>query len=145
MARRYWLVKQEPSVYPWAQFADEGKTAWTGVRNFQARNNLRSMQVGDRVLYYHTGTAKAVVGVAEVVRAAYPDPTATEGDWSAVDLKAVRPLARAVELVTIRADPRLRELPLLRHTRLSAMPVSPDEFDRLVELGDEQAPSRKPA
>ncbi len=145
MARRYWLVKQEPSVYPWTQFAAEGKTAWTGVRNFQARNNLRAMQVGDPVLYYHTGAAKAVVGVAEVVRAAYPDPTATEGDWSAVELKAIRPLPQAVDLATIKSDPRLRELPLLRHPRLSVMPIGADEFNRLIELGGAQTRSRKPA
>lgn len=132
---RHWLVKSEPESYAWADLVNDGGTAWTGVRNFQARNHLRAMQRGDRVLFYHSVSDKAVVGVATVARAAYPDPTAQEGDWSCVDLKPVRPLARAVALEEIRADAALRELPLLKQSRLSVLPVSAAEFQRLLQLG----------
>ena len=94
--KNFWLVKQEPSSYSWVDFVGDGKTTWTGVRNFAARNNLRKMRTGDEVLFYHSGEEKAVVGIAKVTRTAYPDPTAKEGDWSTVDLAAVRPLARPV-------------------------------------------------
>jgi predicted RNA-binding protein with PUA-like domain len=142
MPQRCWLVKQEPEDYPWSQLVADGGTAWTGVRNFQARNHLRAMQPGDRVLYYHSGAERVVVGLAEVARAAYPDPTATEGDWSAVDLKPARPLPRPVTLAEIKADPALKNLPLLRQSRLSVTPVEGEEFARLLELAgakDEKA------
>ncbi len=149
MPQRYWLVKQEPADYPWTRFVSEGGTAWTGVRNFQARNHLRAMQPGDRVLYYHSGEERAVVGVAEVVRAAYPDPTAAEGDWSAVDLKPVRPLPAPVSLAAIKNAPALQQLPLLRQSRLSVMPLSATEFKRLLTLAEQTAAAaestRKPA
>lgn len=134
MPQRCWLVKQEPEDYPWSRFVAEGGAAWTGVRNFQARNHLRAMQPGDRVLYYHSGAERAVVGLAEVDRAAYPDPSAQDGDWVAVDLKPVRALARPVPLAEIKVDPALKNLPLLRQSRLSVMPVSEAEFARLLEL-----------
>jgi len=130
----HWLVKQEPDSYPWAQFVRDGGTAWTGIRNFQARNNLRAMAAGDRVLYYHSVTGKAVVGVAEVVRTAYPDPTATEGDWSCVDLKPVRPLARPVTLDEIKTEPALAGVALLRQSRLSVMPLAKAEFETILAL-----------
>src|ERR671936_2359981 len=95
--KNFWLVKQEPSSYSWSDFVAEGETSWTGVRNFAARNNLRKMQKGDEVLFYHSGEEKAVVGIAKVVRTAYPDPTAKEGDWSSVDLAPVKPLQRPVK------------------------------------------------
>ena len=132
--KNHWLVKQEPSSYPWAQFVADGGAAWTGVRNFQARNNLRGMAVGDLVLYYHSGDAKEAVGLAKVAKASYADPTATEGDWSAVDFAPVKPLQQAVTLQTIRADPALKDMALLRQSRLSVIPVTASEFKRILEL-----------
>src|SRR5580693_5329992 len=107
-----WLVKQEPDSYSFAQFQRDGKTAWTGVRNFQARNNLKAMAKGDRVFYYHSGEEKAVVGLAHVVRPAYPDPTATEGDWVAVDLRADKPLPRPIQLSEVKSSARLKNMAL---------------------------------
>jgi predicted RNA-binding protein with PUA-like domain len=130
----YWLVKQEPSAYSWDDFVKDGRTAWTGVRNFQARNNLRSMKAGDRVLFYHSVTDKAVVGEAEVVRESYTDPTADEGDWLAVDLKPLKPLRRRVSLDEIKADKRLAGLALVRSPRLSVMPVTTQEYRAIEAL-----------
>jgi len=135
MAANYWLVKQEPEAYAWSDLVREGETAWTGVRNFQARNHLRAMRRGDLVLFYHSVSEKRIVGLARVTRPAYPDPTATEGDWSAVDLAPVKPLREPVTLETIKADPALAGLPLLRQSRLSVVPVTPQQFDRLLEHG----------
>lgn len=135
MPRNYWLVKQEPDAYAWERFAADGKTAWTGVRNFQARNNLRAMRAGDRVLYYHSNIGKEVVGCATVEREAYPDPTATEGDWSCVDLVPHKALRRPVTLDELKTDPGTREIPLIRHTRLSVMPIEEAAFRRIAELG----------
>ncbi len=132
---RRWLVKQEPEGYPWSRLVDDGRTDWTGVRNFQARNNLRAMSRGDLVLYYHSGGAKEVAGIAKVVRDAYPDPTAEEGDWVCVDLAPVRALTHPVTLAQIKADPALENIALVRQSRLSVMPLEPAEFDRIVELG----------
>ncbi len=140
MPQRCWLVKQEPADYPWSQLVAEGGTAWTGVRNFQARNHLRAMQPGDPVLYYHSGAEKAVVGLARVSRAAYPDPTAHEGDWVAVDLQPVRALPRPVSLAEVKADPALKALPLIRQSRLSVMPVGEPEFRRLLALAEQPSP-----
>src|SRR5438477_8521688 len=100
--KKYWFVKQEPSAYSWNDFVADGKTSWTGVRNFTARNNLRAMRQGDEVFFYHSVAGKAVVGVAKVVRAAYPDPTAKEGDWSIVDLVSVKPLLHPVTIEQIK-------------------------------------------
>jgi predicted RNA-binding protein with PUA-like domain len=133
---RYWMVKQEPETYSWNDFVGDGVTDWTGVRNYQARNNLRSMKPGERVLFYHSGKDKAVVGVAEVVKAAYPDPTADDAQWVAVDLKALKPLKNPVPLAAIRYDKRLSELPLIRQSQLSVMPLTKDEFDTIVATGD---------
>lgn len=134
----HWLVKQEPEDYAFAQFAEEGRTNWTGVRNFQARNFLRAMSVGDAVLYYHSGAEKAVVGTAVVSRTAFPDSTAEvdeeRGQWVAVELRAGEAFARAVTLAEIKADPALAEMPLIRHTRLSVMPVTPAQYARIVHL-----------
>ncbi len=130
----YWIVKQEPTTYPWDQFVRDGGTAWTGVRNFQARNNLRAMAPGDRVLYYHSVVGKAIVGVAEVARVAYPDPTAEDGDWSCVDLKPLEALRRPVTLEEIKADPALADIALLRQSRLSVMPLQKTEFDTILRL-----------
>jgi predicted RNA-binding protein with PUA-like domain len=137
---QYWLVKQEPADYSWATFVGEGRTAWTGVRNFQARNNLRAMTKGDWVLFYHSVTEKRVVGLARVERAAYPDPTAAEGDWSCVDLVPAKPLSQPVGLEAIKSDPGLKEIPLRKNTRLSVMPLTRRLFERLLELGQTTAP-----
>jgi predicted RNA-binding protein with PUA-like domain len=130
----HWLVKQEPTAYAWEEFVRDGKTAWTGVRNFQARNHLRAMAPGDRVLYYHSVTGKAVVGIAEVVRAAYPDATATEGDWSCVDIAPIEALRRPVTLEEIKLEASLVDIGLLRQSRLSVMPLKKSEFDTILKL-----------
>jgi predicted RNA-binding protein with PUA-like domain len=132
----YWLVKQEPETYSWTDFVNDGKTDWTGVRSYQARNNLREMKSGDRVLFYHSGKDKAVVGVAEVLKTAYPDPTAKDGDWVAVDLKPVKALKNPVPLAAIRYDTRLSQLPLIRQSQLSVMSLSKDEFEIILAAGD---------
>jgi predicted RNA-binding protein with PUA-like domain len=131
---QYWLVKQEPTAYSWDQFVADGKTDWTGVRNFQARNNLRSMKSGDQVLYYHSVNGKAVVGIAVVSREAFPDPTATNGDWSAVEIKPVRPVKPPVTLDQIKSEPALAQIPLLRQSRLSVMSLSQNEFEGVLGL-----------
>jgi predicted RNA-binding protein with PUA-like domain len=132
---KYWMVKQEPETYSWSDFANDGETDWSGVRNYQARNNLREMKTGDRVLFYHSGKDKAVVGIAEVSRDAYPDPTADDPQWVAVNLKPIKPLKNPVPLAAIRYDERLSQLPLIRQSQLSVMPLSKDEFDVIVALG----------
>ena len=135
MKNKYWMVKQEPETYSWDDFVRDGRTDWTGVRNYQARNNLREMKAGDRVLFYHSGKDKAVVGIAEVAKSAYADPTAQDPQWLAVDLKPVKPLAVPVPLPAIRYDKRLSGLPLIRQSQLSVMPLTKDEFDVLVGMG----------
>ena len=130
----FWLVKQEPSSYPWSDFVADGETSWTGVRNFAARNNLRKMQKGDEVFFYHSGDEKAVVGIAKVTRTAYADPTAKEGDWSTVDIAAVKALRRPVTLREIKGNPQLKRIPLVRQPRLSVMPLSEAEFREIVKM-----------
>jgi predicted RNA-binding protein with PUA-like domain len=134
MAKNYWLVKQEPETYSWATLQKEGKTDWTGVRNFQARNNLRAMKKGDSVMFYHSGEEKQIVGLARVEREAYPDPTADEGDWSAVDIAPVKAFKRLVTLAEIKADKILKDMPLVRQSRLSVCPMTEAQFERVVEL-----------
>lgn len=131
----HWMVKEEPLTYSWGDFVHDKQTSWTGVRNYQARNNLRAMKTGDSVLFYHSGKEKSVVGIAEVTRSAYPDPTASDGDWVAVDIKPVKGLAKPVPLPAIRYDKRLSGLPLIRQSQLSVMPLTKDEFDVLVAMG----------
>lgn len=131
----YWLVKQEPSAYSWDDFVRDKKTAWTGVRNFQARANLAAMKKGDSVLFYHSVTGKAVVGLAEVVKTAYPDPTADEGDWICVDLKPLKPLPRPVTLETIKQTEALAQMALVRQSRLSVMPVTDAQARQILKLG----------
>jgi len=133
---KYWMVKQEPETYSWDDFVGDGRTDWSGVRNYQARNNLRQMKVGDRVLFYHSGKEKAVVGLAEVVKSAYPDPTANDPQWVAVDLKPTKALSTPVPLASIRYDKRLSQLPLIRQSQLSVMPLDKDEFDVIVAMGN---------
>jgi len=134
--KNFWLVKQEPSSYSWSDFVADGETSWTGVRNFAARNNLRKMQKGDEVLFYHSGDEKAVVGVARVTRTAFADPTAKEGDWSTVDLAAVKPLARPVTLRKIKGNSRLKGIALVRQSRLSVMPLREAAFREIVKMSD---------
>jgi predicted RNA-binding protein with PUA-like domain len=133
--KNFWLVKQEPSSYSWSDFQKERGTSWTGVRNYTARNNLRRMRKGDEVLFYHSVEEKAVVGIAKVTRTAYPDSTASEGDWSTVDLAPVRSLPRPVSLAQIKQVPRLRDVQLVRQSRLSVMPLTKPEFDTIVKMG----------
>ena len=132
--KNFWLVKQEPSSYSWSDFVTEHQTSWTGVRNFAARNHLRKMQKGDEVLFYHSGDEKAVVGIAKVTQTAYPDPTAREGDWSAVELATVKPLRRPVTLREIKSNPKLRGIALVRQSRLSVMPLSEAEFAEIMTM-----------
>jgi predicted RNA-binding protein with PUA-like domain len=134
VSERCWLVKQEPADYPWSKFFRDKSTAWTGVRNFQARNHLRAMAPGDWVLYYHSGSDRAVVGLAKVRRGAYADPTAREGDWSAVDLEAICALAEPVALAAIKQDPVLQTMELVRLSRLSVSSVTRAQFRRLLAL-----------
>jgi predicted RNA-binding protein with PUA-like domain len=130
--KNFWLVKQEPSSYSWTDFTKDGKTNWTGVRNYSARNNLRKMRKGDEVLFYHSGEDKAVVGIAKVVREAYPDPTASEGDWSAVDLTPIKPLRQPITLRAIKENPKLKNILLVRQSRLSVMPLSAADFREIL-------------
>jgi predicted RNA-binding protein with PUA-like domain len=132
--KNYWLVKQEPSDYSWNDFAKDTSTSWTGVRNFAARNNLRRMAKGDEVLFYHSGEDKAVVGIAKVTRIAYRDATAKEGDWSAVDLAPIKPLLRPVTLAEIKAKPQLKNIALVRQSRLSVMPLDAKDFQTIVKM-----------
>jgi predicted RNA-binding protein with PUA-like domain len=132
--KNYWLVKQEPDDYSWDDFVRDRGTSWTGVRNYTARNNLRKMAKDDEVLFYHSGEQKAVVGIAKVKRVAYPDSTASEGDWSAVDLAPVRLLSNPVTLAEIKSTQSLQNLPLIRQSRLSVVPVGQAEFKKIVEM-----------
>jgi predicted RNA-binding protein with PUA-like domain len=131
---QYWLVKQEPTTYSWEQFVRDGKTEWTGVRNFQARNNLRAMKLGDQVFYYHSVNGKAIVGIARVTKEAFRDPTATEGDWSAVEITPERSVTPPVTLAQIKNQPQLANMVLLKNSRLSVMPVSPFEFETILQF-----------
>jgi predicted RNA-binding protein with PUA-like domain len=136
MAKQHWLVKQERATYSWDTLVQEKGTAWTGVRNYGARHHLRKMEVGDWVLFYHSGAEKAVVGLARVSRGAYPDPTATEGDWSAVDIAPLKPLQRPVDLPAIKSDTVLKQMPLVRQSRLSVSPLTAAQFERLLALAE---------
>jgi len=135
----YWLIKQEPEEYSWAMFVQDDGTAWTGVRNFQARNHLREMRVGDRVLFYQSGEDKMVVGIAKVTREAYPDQTAVEGEWFAVDLAPMRSFALPVTLGKLKSDAALQDVPLIKQTRLSVMPLTNAHYLRITELGQTRA------
>jgi len=133
--KNFWLVKQEPSSYSWSDFVAEGQTSWTGVRNYAARNNLRRMAKNDEVFFYHSGEDKAVVGIAKVIRTAYRDSTAKEGDWSTVDLAPVKPLRRPVTLREIKSHSQLKAVQLVRQSRLSVMPLAESEFREIVKMG----------
>lgn len=130
----YWLVKQEPESYSFATFQKEGKTDWTGVRNFTARNNLKEMKVGDKVFYYHSGEERAVVGLAKVSKAAFPDPTADEGSWVAVELESGKAVKNPVTLAAIKANKKLADMKLVKLSRLSVSPVTKEEWDEIIEM-----------
>ena len=132
----YWLVKSEPEAYSWDTFVKEKRAAWTGVRNFQARNNLRAMKRGDLVLFYHSVSDKHVVGIARVDQEAYADATAKDGDWSCVDLVPVKALAKPVTLDQIKSDKVLAEMPLVRLSRISVTPLNEAQFKRLLVLAE---------
>ena len=134
----YWLVKSEPDAFSWDQQVADGVEPWTGVRNHTAKNNLKAMRLGDQAFFYHSNIGKEIVGVIEVVREAYPDPTADKGDWVAVDMKVVRALPRPVSLAEIKTEPALAELPLVRQSRLSVMPIAKPYWDLICRI------SRKP-
>ncbi len=136
MTTHYWLVKQEPKSYSWSDFVKEGQTEWDGVRNYQARNYLRAMSQGDLVLFYHSVVGKEIMGIAEVLREAYPDTTSQQGDWSAVDLKPLKALNNPVSLKTIKKDTQLLDIPLLKQSRLSVMPVTARHFQRILKLSN---------
>ncbi len=135
MTTQYWLVKSEPEAYAWADLVRDRRTAWTGVRNYQARIHLNAMRPGDRVFFYESVSTKAVVGIAEVAKAAFPDTTADEPGWVAVELKCVQPLAQPVTLAAIKATPTLATIALLRQSRLSVMPLKRAEFEAIAKLG----------
>ena len=130
----HWLVKTEPTSYSWDDLVRDGKTAWTGVRNFAARNHLKAMRSGDRVLFYHSVVGKAVVGIAEISREFYPDPSASDGNWVCVDLCPVEPLQNPVTLEQIKATPLLSNMLLVRQGRLSVSPVTAAEFGEILRL-----------
>jgi predicted RNA-binding protein with PUA-like domain len=132
---QYWLVKSEPDSFSWDQQVANEVEPWTGVRNHTARQNLKAMKLGDRAFFYHSNQGKEIVGVVEVVREAYPDPTADKGPWICVDMKAVAPMPRPVTLVAVKADPKLADMALVRLSRLSVMPVSKPHWDYICRLG----------
>lgn len=131
---KYWLVKSEPSSYSWDQLVKDGSTYWDGVRNYQARNNLREMQKGDLVLYYHSNEGLAVVGIARVIKESYQDPTTDDDRWLVVDIAPVEKLANPVTLETIKANAALKEMVLVKNSRLSVMPVTKREFETVLAL-----------
>lgn len=134
MEPNYWIVKQEPTAYSWANFLVDGRTAWSGVRNFQARNNLKAMRRGDRVLFYHSVVGKAVVGIAQVDKEAYPDPT--DPKWICVDLIPIQTLNNPVKLEQIKAHPALANIGLVKQSRLSVIAITPEEYQTILQLSE---------
>lgn len=134
MAKGFWLVKSEPSVYPWSRFVAEKRTVWDGIRSFEARNNLRAMKQGDLVLFYHSNEGKEVVGLASVAAEATPEKTKDEGDWSVVELACKKPLAKPVTLAQIKAEKKLAGFGLVKKSRLSVVPATQAEFDLILSL-----------
>ncbi len=130
----HWLIKSEPSAYSWEQFVKDKKTSWTGVRNAQAAINLKAMKVGDRCFFYHSNEGKEIVGIAEVVKTAYPDPTDKDGKAVTVDVKAIEPVAHPVTLAAIKAEPKLKDLPLVRQSRLSVSPVGDEQWKLIMKM-----------
>jgi len=133
---KHWLVKSEPHKYSWEKFVEEGKTVWDGVRNYQARNNLKEMQLGDLVLFYHSNEGKSIMGIAQVSKTFYQDPTTQDPNWVVVELIPWKALVKPVSLEIIKSDPRLKEISLVRQGRLSVMPLKREEFDRILEWSE---------
>jgi predicted RNA-binding protein with PUA-like domain len=131
----YWLVKSEPGAWSWQQQVDAGATQWDGVRNYQAINNLKAMRLGDKAFFYHSGEARQIVGIVEVAREYYPDPNDASGRFGMVDVKTVAPLARPVTLAEVKADPRLRDLALVRQSRLSVTPIDDEAWEIICAMG----------
>jgi predicted RNA-binding protein with PUA-like domain len=140
----YWVIKSEPSAYSWQQLQKDRRTAWTGIRSFQARNNLKAMKPGDLALFYHSGEGKEIVGLARVASPAAPDPTAEGEDWVAVDVEAVLPLVKPVTLATLKSTAGFKDFALVRLGRLSVAPVSPEHFKRVLELAQTKEPPAAP-
>ncbi len=134
----HWLVKSEPFAYSWDDFVAAGKSIWDGVRNYQARNNLQAMKIGDLVLFYHSNQGMCVVGMAQVSREAYPDPTANDPRWVVVEMLPVQAFERPVSLKQIKADNRLSDIALIKQSRLSVMPIKAAEFDIILNLGNDE-------
>ncbi len=135
---KFWLIKSEPFKYSWAQFEKDQQTFWDGVRNYQARNNLRDMSVGDKCLFYHSNEGKEVVGIAEIVKTAYQDPTTSETAWVVVDVKPLLKLKNPVSLATMKSDERLHSLGLLKQPRLSVIALTEDEYNIIIQLSNDQ-------
>jgi predicted RNA-binding protein with PUA-like domain len=135
----YWLIKSEPFKYSWEQLVKDGKTFWDGVRNYAARNNLKAMQKGDQLFFYHSNEGLEIVGIAEVVKEAYQDPTTDEDAWVVVDVKPVKVLKQPVSLKQIKDDPRLKDMALLRLSRLSVQPVTEEEWSIVMELAGQKS------
>ncbi len=132
----HWLMKSEPGAWSWDDQVKAGSAEWDGVRNYQAANNMKAMKIGDLVFFYHSVNEKQVVGIAEVVKEYYPDPTDAKGRFGMVDIKAIRPMVKPVTLAEIKAEPKLSELALIRQSRLSVLPVSPAEWKVICGMGD---------
>ena len=137
----YWLLKTEPTEYSWQQLAKDKNTAWTGVRNYQARNNLRDMSVGDFALVYHSGEDKEIVGIAKITKAAFPDPTADNDAWVSVQVEAIKPVTRTITLEEIRNTHNLCNMPLVTHTRLSVMPITESQWQDVLKYTKTESPS----
>ncbi len=135
MAKQYWLVKSEPFKYSWDQFVKDGQTVWDGVRNYQARNNLRAMQIGDPVLFYHSNEGLCIVGIAEVTCTAYPDPSSDNPNWLVVELKPQKAFKQPVSLKSLKEKPEFEQLSLIKQSRLSVCPIRPEEFKAILKLG----------
>lgn len=132
---QYWLVKTEPDCYNWDTFLKDKRTHWDGVRNYQARNNMQAMEVGDTVLFYHTGDERQVVGSAKVLKTAYPDPTTDDPAWVVVDLAPLKPLKKPVTLAQVKGQMALKDMALVKNGRLSVIPVTEDEFELIMSMG----------
>ena len=143
MARGYWLIKSEPNKYAWDDLVRDGKTYWDGVRNYEARNNLAAMKEGDLAFYYHSNKGKEVVGIVEIVASSYPDPTADDETWVAVDVAPRVAFTEPVSLAEIKQDPKLTEIQLVKRGRLSVVPVAPAEFRHIARLGKTTIPPEK--
>ena len=131
----YWLIKSEPSAYSWDQLVKDKKTSWTGVRNFQAQINLKAMKTGDRAFFYHSGEGKEIVGIAEIIKEAYPDPSDKTGKFVCVDIKADKPLKTPVTMAAIKADKKLADMALVKYSRLSVQPVTSEEWKMVCKMG----------